>query len=332
APAAEAPAAERAADAAESGGGAAEAPAAEAPAAEAPAAVSGAAAAETIASYVDTPTVPAETNEAEALARVLTQADDPNASTLQYMAPFTPPAKVGIGSAAQWADELESLIDSETDLERRLEKKAAFMVQKEQSQNAPIGLGTQFLEMFKNDKTWMRNPHTPSTAVGDGASELADDFDIDDDVTNDGMYYKHCRDNNFAVPTRGSSGNPQGGRWQRYLAANPAKKDEYAKLKGKLDLQADYRRKWCKEQYENYMKEKVHTRRQSKKEYSDARYYTAERCAEEDKNSTTAANYCLRCLAMGFPWVKYCTWRKALLFLYKTEGIQEEQMEAWTLT
>ena len=42
-----------------------------------------------------------------------------------------------------------------------------------------------------------------------------------------------------------------------------------------------------------------------------------------------AANYCLKCVAVGFPWVKWCTWRKAALYLCETEGIEEEVTETW---
>ena len=201
----------------------------------------------------------------------------------------------------------------------------------------------QFFMLWNDKQTWSCNPRASpseaSTAASTASSDVGDadlerDFEFLDLDSKDGQYYKSCKEANFEFAARGCAGNPQGGRWQRYIKHqdNAKQKAEYESLKGNLTAQAEFRRKWCEAQYKNHVKERKHVLQRTTREYNDARYLTVDRCIVEDANKTTAVNYCLRCLTMGYPWVKYCSWRKATLFLYKLEGIQEEQIEQWSLT
>ena len=197
-------------------------------------------------------------------------------------------------------------------------------------------ISAQFFALFNDKKTWSCNPRTPDTDVGGGSDIQDDDHDDDyiDMQSDDGKYYASCKAAGFAFPARGCAGNPQGGRWQRFLKKkeNAADREEYESLKGNLSAQAEFRAKWCKAQYTNHVKERKHVLQKTTTEYSDGRYLTVDRCIVEDANKVTAMNYCLRCLTMGFPWVKYCSWRKTTMFMYKLEGIHEAQMEQWTMT
>eukprot|EP00959_Pyramimonas_sp_CCMP1952_P053619 1121496-Pyramimonas_sp.AAC.1 len=151
-------------------------------------------------------------------------------------------------------------------------------------------------------------------------------------------YWAQAKEQNFRFNARGSKGNPMGGKWQRCInnPKNAEEKKQYEAKKGDTEAQQQHRQQWLRKNFDVFMETHQHTKAKKKREYSEARYLVAGRVVVEEgggaEGCRNAANYCLKCVAVGFPWVKWCSWRKAALYLYKTEGIEEEVTETWEHT
>ncbi|CAK0831106.1 unnamed protein product, partial [Prorocentrum cordatum] len=173
-----------------------------------------------------------------------------------------------------------------------------------------------------------------STDVG----TLGDLRDCEEDEEEMPAYWAQAKEQNFRFNARGSKGNPMGGKWQRYInnPQNAEEKKQYEAKKGDTEAQQQHRQQWLRKNFDVFMETHQHTKAKKKRDYSEARYLVAGRVVVEEgggaEGCRNAANYCLACVAVGFPWVKWCSRRKAALYLYKTEGIEDEVTETWEHT
>ena len=163
------------------------------------------------------------------------------------------------------------------------------------------------LSMFKSPTTRNYTASEASTA----ASACDPEGSVIDSDMEDAAFYNDMRAKKFMFPARGEKGNPAGGRWQRYINGkseeSKADKVKYNKLQGQTTAQAKFRANWLKTVFKKKLEEKVHTKQFRKRTYKDGRYLCANRIIQEEgggkQGAQNCANYCLKCLAIGAPWV-----------------------------
>eukprot|EP00959_Pyramimonas_sp_CCMP1952_P456867 9473879-Pyramimonas_sp.AAC.2 len=186
----------------------------------------------------------------------------------------------------------------------------------------------------------------PSYIGGDGgvASDVAAQEELETPVFKDEKeegeykYWKKLQANDFVFPAQGFKGNLAGGRWQRHINNKRGREDKekYEALKGDQSALEKFRADWARKLFEAKYESAKHTKTHELTTFSDARYFTLMRIAEEEgrgpRGIRNAVLYALQCLAMGGKWLKYSRMRRDMVFLYMTEGIYEAFSEKWELT
>ncbi|CAK0862873.1 unnamed protein product [Prorocentrum cordatum] len=153
-------------------------------------------------------------------------------------------------------------------------------------------------------------------------------------------FFKQMMAQDWKFDARGAAGNPAGGQWDRFINGKSEEsieaKQNYKALGRNPDAQRDFRARWMKKQFTEWKQEKVKMERLSRRTFSDERYYVLNRIITEEgggkRGEQNAINYTLKCVAMGPPFYKWCTWRKDWLYLYRIDGIEESYEERWQLT
>ena len=166
---------------------------------------------------------------------------------------------------------------------------------------------SMLLSMFKSPSTRNYTASEASTA----ATVCDPDVTAIDPDMEDAGFWNDMQGKHFVFQARGEKGNPAAGRWQRYINgksdASKADKAKYTKLQGQTSAQAKFRAAWLRTTFKKKLEEKMHMKQFRKRTYKDGRYLCANRITHEEgggkQGSQNSANYCLKCLAIGAPWV-----------------------------
>ncbi|CAK0902114.1 unnamed protein product, partial [Prorocentrum cordatum] len=132
---------------------------------------------------------------------------------------------------------------------------------------------------------------------------------------------------------RASAGNVAASKFDAYLKANPAQKTEYGQCKGHA-AKSNFRMKWAQAQYEERVAVRVRSQIEQHSIIKQGFYRSAGRIAVEEGGGTAgvrnATNYCIRCLDMGYPFVKFDgEFTQSARFLYVEDGFREEFTNLW---
>ena len=230
--------------------------------------------------------------------------------------------------------ELEEMLDVDTvkmSLEKALDTEAVNMNKRFQNDNMNNDLSDQM-------RVHLQRAEELGIPSGDRATISDEDLKNLDEPR--AKFFKVMADKNWEFDARGAAGNPAGGQWQRFINsktdAGRDTKKRYEALGRNPEAQRAFRANWLKDTYQEWKKEKVKSISQTRKTFSDERFFVLNRIIVEEgggpRGALNATNYCLKCVAMGPPYYKFCSWRKDYLYLYKTEGIEETYQERWEIT
>ena len=147
-------------------------------------------------------------------------------------------------------------------------------------------------------------------------------------------FWHDLKQHDFYFGTGGSKGNPIAGRWARFLRGDAAAKATYDQLKT-MKAKSDIRANWAKAKYEAYTESKSYKESSTHTEFSNGQYYSFGRVMVEEGGGRAgrraAANYALRCMALGGKWFHYDEWTQQLKFAYVVQGFRDTFEKAWTL-
>ena len=147
-------------------------------------------------------------------------------------------------------------------------------------------------------------------------------------------YWNDLKQHDFYFGTLGSKGNPIAGKWARYLRGDAAAKAAYDQLTGQK-AKSDFRANWCKGTYDSYMESKRYREKQTHTDISNGQYFSFGRILVEEGGGKAgrraAANYALRCMALGGKWFLYDEWTQQLKFAYVVQGFRDTFEQEWVL-
>ena len=119
----------------------------------------------------------------------------------------------------------------------------------------------------------------------------------------------------------------------RELTSDPKLRDIYKACSGNKKKQ-EFRQKWAKKEYDQYLERQEHVKTVEKQDFSRYRVLSLGRIAWKegggDMGMRAALRYGLKCSLLGPPWIRMDEWTDQPKFAYVEEGWEETFKERWS--